>query len=144
MPYMPCSAVAKMEVTTAPPPPPPPAEKGVIYGWVRDAKTRKPISGVSITINGYTATTDEKGYYEVSVSPGDYTVTAKKSGYRGARKKVSVGVGERVECSFYLTPVLAVPSWWWFVVALGVVSVGVVAVTLWRKRVERARVGFAM
>jgi len=143
MPYMPCSATAEIEVTTAPPPEVPP-EKGVIYGWVRDARTRKPVSGASITINGYTATTDEKGYYEVSVSPGDYTVTAKKSGYREARKKVSVGVGERVECSFYLAPVLVVPSWWWYAVALGVVSLGVVAVTVWRKRVERARAGIVM
>ena len=147
MPYAPCSAVAKVEVTTAPPPPPPPpppAKMGVVYGWVRDERTGEPIPSATVTVNGYATTTDSRGYYEVEVDAGTYTVTAKKFGYREARKSINVSTGRRVECNFYLAPILVIPSWWWYVVALGVVSFGVVAVTVWRKRTERARAGIVM
>jgi len=103
-------------ITPPPPPPPPPPEKGVVYGTVRDAETGEPIPDVIIRIDGYTAVTDSSGYYKVEVSPNTYTVTASKTGYEPASRIVTVGAGERVECSFELKPVAPPPAppppWW--------------------------------
>ncbi|RLC75998.1 MAG: hypothetical protein DRJ03_29385, partial [Chloroflexi bacterium] len=86
-----------------------PPEKGTIYGYVKDSKTMLPIPNATITINGYTTSTNSAGYYEIEVPAGTYTVSASKSGYRSESRTVTVGAGEMVGCNFLLEPVPTPP-----------------------------------
>ena len=59
--------------------------RGKIAGRVVDAKTKEPIPGVNVIIEGTTlgAATDVNGYYVIlNVPPGVYSVTASAVGYR--------------------------------------------------------------
>ena len=63
-------ALAKAEVA---PPPPPPPDKATLWGIVTDTETDTSISGIAVTWNGYQATTDGNGRYELAeVEPGTY------------------------------------------------------------------------
>lgn len=63
--------------------------KGFLNGYVRDAKSGAPISGVTITaspaaiaLDQVDASTDPTGYYTTSLPVGSYDVTASKYGYQ--------------------------------------------------------------
>jgi len=70
---------------------------GVIRGTVTDVKTKTPIAGASVAIDGATRgmTTDEHGAYRfASVSAGAHTVTIKRVGYARKVQRVTVTDGE--------------------------------------------------
>jgi len=53
-----------------------------VDGYIFDATTKQPISGVKVTISNKTATTNDAGYYIVSgLSTGDYPIKLEKEGY---------------------------------------------------------------
>ena len=55
---------------------------GWIEGYVTDRETSLPIVGAAVTADGYAATTDMFGYYNVEApSPATYNVTASAEGY---------------------------------------------------------------
>jgi hypothetical protein len=74
---------------------------GVLNGYVTDAITKKPLSGVvvSATVSGSTSTTevltDADGYFRFAQLPGSQvTITFDKKGYH-ATKRPNVNVGEK-------------------------------------------------
>lgn len=53
-----------------------------VDGYIFDAVSKQPISGVKVTISNKTATTNDAGYYIVSgLSTGDYPIKLEKEGY---------------------------------------------------------------
>jgi len=89
----------------------PQPQPGKIYGYVTDQATGQPISGATVTVQGVgSVTTDSSGYYEITVNPGTYTVTAEANGYYSQTKSVTVGDGELVRADFALQPVPAQPG----------------------------------
>jgi hypothetical protein len=80
------------------------AATGTISGHVTDALSRGPIDYVIITadILRYTTTTDENGYYEMVVLPGNYLITAEKAGYLTQTAEVAVVVDETTTQDFML------------------------------------------
>jgi hypothetical protein len=88
-----------------------------ICGYVRDAKTGKPLSGGTVmlilpTANRY-ATVDENGFYEFSNLPSDtYEVWTSVFGYEDIKAIVRVGEGETKTQDFYCEARSAVePPW---------------------------------
>ncbi|MFQ3550274.1 MAG: carboxypeptidase-like regulatory domain-containing protein, partial [Armatimonadota bacterium] len=76
---------------------------GTITGYVRDANNN-PISGATVSTTGYSTTTNSSGAYTLSnVNPGEYTVTASKSGYASQAKSALVANGASVTLNFNLT-----------------------------------------
>jgi len=66
-------------------PSPPPPGLATLYGIVTDAETGQPISGVLVSLNGWTAYTRSGGYYAFTeIQPGAYTITFSKEGYQTA------------------------------------------------------------
>ncbi|MDY0415830.1 MAG: carboxypeptidase-like regulatory domain-containing protein, partial [Pseudomonas sp.] len=80
------------------------ADYGILSGHVTDALTRGPVGYVTITVDElrYTATTDENGYYELDVLPGNYTVTAEKAGYITQTAEVTIIAYEPTTQDFLL------------------------------------------
>lgn len=53
-----------------------------LFGVVTDAQAGLPISGVRVSINGYTIFTDANGSYSFTdLTPGAYTIEFSKEGY---------------------------------------------------------------
>jgi len=64
-------------------PPTPPPGRANLYGRVTDAVTGSPISGVLVSVNGYSAYTDTAGNYLFpDLEPGSYLVQFSKEGYQ--------------------------------------------------------------
>ena len=83
-----------------------PPAPGWIDGYVTDSETGEAIVGASITANGYSATTDVTGYYEIELPPGTYDVTAYASGYSTETKtSIVVESGLTTPLDFALTPI---------------------------------------
>ena len=88
------------------PSPQPTPTNGTIFGYVTDASTGQPIANAAVTVEGVgTVYTDTQGYYEISVQPGTYTVTAQASGYYSQSQNVTVDSGQSVQVDFQLQPV---------------------------------------
>ena len=67
-----------------PPIPPPPTTPLLanLYGVVTDSQSGDPISGVSVTVNGSIAITDNIGYYLFEdLAVGEYVITLERSGF---------------------------------------------------------------
>ena len=63
-------------------PPTPPPGRANLYGKVIDAVTGSPISGVLVSLNGYSAYTDNAGNYIFpDLEPGSYVAQFSKDGY---------------------------------------------------------------
>ncbi len=85
-----------------------PTQPSVAYitGQVVDASTGKAIAGANVTVEGVTTVqTDASGYYNVTVQPGTYNVTATAPGYESATKTVTVEAGEKAVVNFTLQPI---------------------------------------
>jgi TonB-dependent SusC/RagA subfamily outer membrane receptor len=70
---------------------------GTIVGIVTDAKTKQPLRGVTIMVEGTkrSAVTDENGRFRlVDLPPGTYQLTARRLGYARYALSVTVGDGE--------------------------------------------------
>jgi hypothetical protein len=71
-----------------------PRREGQLRGRVTDDRTRKPISGARVSVQGRTDTTDHAGNYLISAVPaGRYSVTVTRSGYSGESASVEVKAG---------------------------------------------------
>jgi len=104
----------------------------VVYGVVRDARTKEPLEGASVTIDAYATRTDREGRYRVEVVPGTYTVEVSMKGYGTQRRRVTVGAGETVRCDFDLRKVVVPLPYWPILIPIGVI--GVKKLQEWLKR----------
>jgi len=79
---------------------------GTITGTVTDSLTGEPIPTANVTANGYSATTDTDGNYNIAnMPPGNYTVTASADGYKSSTKtNITVVAGQTTTLNFTLTP----------------------------------------
>ena len=77
-----------------------------LIGYVTD-DYGNPIAGALIEVGGYTAVTDHRGYYELSmqVSPGTYEVSASATGYQSKSKTMIFEASQTYELDFMLTPI---------------------------------------
>src|SRR5688500_4077686 len=87
------------------------AQTGKITGVVTDAATGQPIEGVQVIVQGTTlgAVTQANGrYFIISVSPGTYTVTARRIGYQSVEVAgLRIGIDVTREQNFRLTQATA-------------------------------------
>lgn len=70
-----------------------------VQGIVRDERTGEPLPGATVRIGDEEATTDYRGFYELSVDPGDAReLSVEKPGYRSFNEDVSFeGVDEVIQ-----------------------------------------------
>lgn len=69
------------------------SDVGAIYGVVSDAETIDLLRGVSMTLSpgDFSATTDAEGYYEfVGLTPGEYTLQARATGYKAVSRQIRI------------------------------------------------------
>jgi hypothetical protein len=86
--------------------------EGVLHGYVTDAVTKKPLSGVTVsasipgTNNSREVTTDAEGYYKFAQLPGSQiTVQFDKKGYQSyKRPKISVKEKSAVKLNVEFLP----------------------------------------
>ena len=97
--------------TTTTLPPTTPVATGVIAGSVVDALTTAPISGATVSTNGYSGTTGPDGSYVIpDVPAGDYTLTAAANGYTSLSQSITVVGGSAVLANFALLSAQPTPS----------------------------------
>ncbi len=77
---------------------------GTIDGTITDASTALPMTGASITADGYSATTDAEGHYSIEVPPGTYSVTVSSTKYVSQSKTATVTSNTTTTLDFALTP----------------------------------------
>jgi len=78
---------------------------GRIDGTVTDASTGDSIEGADVTVNGYNATTDVDGHYNITDVPaGTYTVTVSAAKHINQSKTATVTTGTTTTLDFELTP----------------------------------------
>ena len=82
------------------------AQTGSISGTVTDAATGEPLMGTNIVVKGTNtgATTNENGYYELKLEPGDYTINIFFISYESLTRDITIGEGENIEMDFSLEP----------------------------------------
>lgn len=71
----------------------PGAEAGTLRGTVTDKSTGKPVPGARVSLTGASdrnVTTEDDGTYQLTVTPGEYTVKASIYGYETATATVTV------------------------------------------------------
>lgn len=80
---------------------------GTIAGFVIDKTTGEPLVNKTVYVveANISASTDARGYYQVSIRPGRYTLRTLIEGYFNETKQVAVGEGELVLVDFQLYPV---------------------------------------
>ena len=76
---------------------------GAIAGNITDASTGLPIEGAIATANGYSATVDTNGHYNITDLPvGTYNVTARATGYGSDSKLATVESEKTTSVNFAL------------------------------------------
>ena len=79
--------------------------KPLLYGYVTDRDTGKPIDDVSISLRAktgpgsYSSKTDETGYYEIRIEQGEWKFIAHKDGYKDYYDEITIEDGEEKEYS---------------------------------------------
>ncbi|GLY98426.1 hypothetical protein Acsp02_56800 [Actinoplanes sp. NBRC 103695] len=73
-------------------------------GTVTDEATGRPITGVTVTSEGRTVTTDTQGRYSLTLEAGTHEVTAGKYGYVAETVTVTVEEGQLLALNFALAP----------------------------------------
>jgi protocatechuate 3,4-dioxygenase beta subunit len=82
-------------------------QPGQIQGYVKDAKTGKPIVGAAISISGRSYTTNSRGMYTSSkLTPGTYTINVSKTGYSSSSRNIKVQPGKTSTANFSLNSLL--------------------------------------
>jgi len=72
-------------------------QSATIEGIVKDARTREPLAAVNVVLGEYTGTaTDGDGKFEISIAPGQYTVSFYYLGYETLSQAVTATGGENV------------------------------------------------
>ena len=81
-------------------------ETGYIEGFVTNAESGNPVGGAVVQTNHSSGVSSftSYGYYTIQCLVGDFTVTARKTGYESFSKLVTVGEASRVELYIALTP----------------------------------------
>ena len=81
-----------------------PVSYGTITGAVTATATGQPLSGATITVAGFTVTTNSSGQYTINIPDGSYTVTASSFGYANQTATgVQVSQGQATTQNFVLT-----------------------------------------
>ncbi|RIJ33970.1 carboxypeptidase-like regulatory domain-containing protein [Pontibacter oryzae] len=83
-----------------------PNGEGVLSGQVLDSDTNAPLSGISISTSPATTAliTDANGMFIISdITAGDYTITAKKSGFKTESVTVAVKNGKETKATILLS-----------------------------------------
>ncbi|MFH0814443.1 MAG: carboxypeptidase regulatory-like domain-containing protein, partial [Pseudomonadota bacterium] len=94
-------------VTLLIPNPSPVSGEGSLQVTVVDALTGDSLEGVTVTLNGFTATTDTLGIATLSDTPsGTFTLTVSKSGYITHQQEITLEVGPN-DLTISLSPQLA-------------------------------------
>jgi uncharacterized protein YfaP (DUF2135 family) len=89
-------------VTIFPSPQPQP-QQGGLSGIVRSLVTGAPISGATVRLNGFTATTDSGGAFTIAnVPPGSYQAEASAPGFISQTQPVTVQPTQSTQLSFAL------------------------------------------
>lgn len=78
-------------------------ENVTIRGTVIDEDTGEPLNTVTVSVNGYTTSTDETGEYEIAVKEGTYTVTVEKDDFESESSEVAT-TEESYTVDFVLAP----------------------------------------
>ncbi len=80
-------------------------DKGTVKGKVTIAETGEPLPGANVIIVGSLrgASTNLDGEYQITISPGVYTLRASFIGYSPAEQEVRVNPGETVTVNFELS-----------------------------------------
>ena len=84
-----------------------PAQRGSIEGQVQDFETDAALTGVNITTSPPTSAlvTDSDGRFSLDdVEVGNYTISAKKSGYDPNQVTVAVRANEATQATIFLEP----------------------------------------
>lgn len=83
-----------------------PSVTGWIEGFAYKSGTSIAIPSVTVSIEGGSSTTtDASGHYNLTVAPGNYHVTASKTGFNSDAKDVNVTAGHATTQNFYLTEI---------------------------------------
>jgi Protein of unknown function (DUF1566)/Carboxypeptidase regulatory-like domain/Divergent InlB B-repeat domain len=77
-----------------------------ITGTVVDAATTLPLAGTTITIGTLNMQTDVAGTYRATLAPGNYIVTAARSGYESPSVPVTTSTGQSAVQNFSLKPLI--------------------------------------
>jgi hypothetical protein len=82
------------------------AQNSSISGYVRDKVTQAPLSGASITAEGTRAatTTDDRGFFRMSLAPGTYTLKISFIGYETYSETIEGGGNNSTSLTVLLTP----------------------------------------
>lgn len=81
------------------------ADPGSITGQVLDSVTSNPVSGVTVTIDAVSDTTDLNGNYTLTgLQSGERTITADRGDYRDYTATVTVTEGQTGTYDFQITP----------------------------------------
>ncbi|MBN1349533.1 carboxypeptidase regulatory-like domain-containing protein [candidate division KSB1 bacterium] len=86
---------------------------GIIKGRVTDASSGNPISGASIATQPATnsVTSDASGKYEIeNVSPGNYIVSASKTGYHNGSVTITIQPGSTIMANIQLIKTGSIPA----------------------------------
>ena len=91
-------------------PDPTPDGTGTLMGKVLIAGTRTAVDGATVTAKGtagtFTASTDNRGAYTMTLVAGGYNVTATAAGYNSQTFSTTVRSGKRVKVNFVLSEVV--------------------------------------
>ncbi|MEM1551576.1 MAG: carboxypeptidase regulatory-like domain-containing protein [Candidatus Bathyarchaeia archaeon] len=94
--------IEKTITLTAPPPP----GTAIIYGYVTDSFTGKPVPNATVTLNGYSATTDSRGWYSITAPVGTYTFIVSALDYESHMQTVNLSASTQKDVQ--LKPTTAV------------------------------------
>jgi ABC-type transport system substrate-binding protein len=91
--------------------PAPPSEVAIITGVVKEITTNETLSGVSVSVGGYTSTSGPNGVYSLAIPVGTYTLTTAFTGFQTYSTSVSATQAQTytVNISLSLSP-LATPA----------------------------------
>lgn len=81
-----------------------------ISGILKDSGTMSPLGGATISAGVMSDVTDPTGIFNITVSPGVYTLTATKSGYVSSSLSVDVTVGNSTNLQVLMSPITIPPE----------------------------------
>ena len=83
-------------------------QPGGLTGTVRNLITGAPIAGATVTVNGFTATTDTGGAYSIAnIPPGTYQATASAAGFISQTQPVTIQTTQPAQLNFLLATAFA-------------------------------------
>ena len=79
------------------------SQQAVISGFVKDAGTKQTLPGVTVFTDDKNATnTNETGFFELKLNPGDYKINTRYIGYKQKQILVSLGADEKKSLDIFL------------------------------------------